>query len=77
MPTRRVGRQDAWPGQHSRPAAQSQWFATVLSDSTTLGQQRGQAGDYGMTAAWRQHRGPPVKHRYRPSDATAPRRTTE
>jgi hypothetical protein len=72
-----VGRQVAGPGQHSRPVARSQWFATVLSGSTTLGWQRGQAGSYGATATRRQHRGPPVRHRCRPSDATAPRRTTD
>jgi hypothetical protein len=69
MPTRRVGMQVAGPGQHSRPAARSQWFATVLSGSTTLGRQRGQSGSYGATAARRQCRGPPARHRYRPSDA--------
>jgi hypothetical protein len=74
---RRVGRQVAGTGQHNRLAAWSQRFATVLSDSTTLGRQRGQAGSYGATAARRQRRGPHVRHRYRPSDATAPRRTTD
>jgi hypothetical protein len=69
MPTRRVGMQVAGPGQHSRPAARSHWFATVLSGSTTLGRQRGQSGSYGATAARCQCRGPPTRHRYRPSDA--------
>jgi hypothetical protein len=79
MPTRRVGmgRQLAGLGQHNRPAARSQWFATVLSGSTTLGRQRGQAGSYGVTAVRSQRRGPPIRHRYRPSDTTAPRRTTD
>jgi hypothetical protein len=77
MPTRRVGRQVAGPDQHNRLIAQSQWFATVLSGSTTLSRHHDQAGSYSATAAWRQRRGPPVSHRYRPSDATAPRRTTD
>jgi hypothetical protein len=79
----RVGRQVAGPGQHSRPAVRSQWFATVPSGLTTLGRQRGQVGSYVATAARRQRRGPPVRHHYRrrhhyrPTDATAPRRTTD
>jgi hypothetical protein len=77
MPTRHVGRQVAGPGQHSRPAAHSQWFATLSSGSTTLGQQRGQAGSYSATVARRQHRGPPVRHHYMPSDVMAPRRTID
>jgi hypothetical protein len=44
---------------------------------TTLGRQRGQAGSYDVTAARRQHRGPPVRHHYKPSDATAPHYTTD
>jgi hypothetical protein len=68
MSTRRVGRQVAGPSQHSRPTARSQWFAAVLS---------GQAGSYSVTAARRQRHGPPVRHRYRPSDATTPHRTTD
>jgi hypothetical protein len=67
----------AGPGQHGRAIAQSQWFGTVLSGSTTLGRQRGQAGSYDATAARHQHGGPPVRHRYRPSDATVPHRTTD
>jgi hypothetical protein len=77
MPMRRVGRQVAGPGQYSRPAARSQWFATVLSGSTTLGQQHGQVGSYGATTARRQRHGTPVRHRHRPSDATAPCHTTD
>jgi hypothetical protein len=77
MSMRHVGRQVAGPGQHSKPAARSQWFATVLSGSTTLGWQRGQAGSYMATAARRQRHGPPVRHRYGPSDATTPHRTTD
>jgi hypothetical protein len=76
MPMRHVGRQVIGSGQHSRHAAQSQCFATVLSGSTTLGQQRGQAGSYGATAAQHQHRWPAVRHYYRPSDTTAPHHTT-
>jgi hypothetical protein len=70
MLARRVGRQVAGPGQHNIPTTQSQWFTTVLSGSTTLDRQYGQAGSYSATAARRQHRGPPVRHRYRPSDST-------
>jgi hypothetical protein len=70
MSTRRVVRQVAGPG-----AARSQWFATVLSGSTTLGW--GQASSYGATAARCQHSGTPVRHRYSPSDATTPRRTID
>jgi hypothetical protein len=51
MQTRRVDSQVAGSGQHSRPAARSQWFTTVLSGSTTLRRQRGQAGIYGAIAA--------------------------
>jgi hypothetical protein len=77
MMLRRVGRQAAGPCQHSRPAAQSQWFATVPSGSTTLSQQRGYAGSCSTTATRWHHYGPPVRHRYRPSNSTAPRRTTD
>jgi hypothetical protein len=47
----------------------SQWLVTVPSGSTTLG--------YRATATRRQHRGPPVSHRYGPSDATAQHRTND
>jgi hypothetical protein len=77
MLTRYVGRQVAGPGQHSRLVARSQWFAIVLSGSITLGQQRSQAGSYGVTTAQHQHRGPPIRHHYRSSDATVPRHTTD
>jgi hypothetical protein len=49
MPMRHVDRQVAGLGQHSRPIARSEWVATVLSGSTTLGWQRGQAGSYSVT----------------------------
>jgi hypothetical protein len=58
MLTRHLGRQVAGPGQHNRPATRSQWFATMLSGSTTLSRQRGQVGRYGATADQRQHSGP-------------------
>jgi hypothetical protein len=77
MPMRRVDRQVVGSGQHCRPAALSHLFATVLSGSTTLDRQRGQTGSYDATAARCQHRGPPVRHRYSPSDVTAPRRTID
>jgi hypothetical protein len=51
MLMRRVRSQVTGSGQHNRPAAQSQWFATVQSGSTTLSRQRGQAVSYGVTAA--------------------------
>jgi hypothetical protein len=49
----------------------------MLSGSTTLGRQRGQAGSYGVTVARCQRHGPLARHRYRPSDATTPRLTID
>jgi hypothetical protein len=59
-------------GQHSRLAARSQWFATVLSGSIIMGRQHSQVGSYSAIAIRRQRRGPHVRHRYRPSDTTTP-----
>jgi hypothetical protein len=50
-------------------ACRSQWFVTVPSGSTTLG--------YRATATRHQRRGPPVSHRYGPSDATVQHRTDD
>jgi hypothetical protein len=47
-------------------AGRLQWPVTVPSGSMTMGHR--------ATAARRQWRGPPVSHRYGPSDATAPHR---
>jgi hypothetical protein len=58
MPMRRVGSQVTGSGQHNRPAAQSQWFATVQSGSTTLSRQRDQAVSYDVIVARRQRSGP-------------------
>jgi hypothetical protein len=49
--------------QTRRVAGRSQWLVTVPSGSTTL--------VYRATATRRQRHGPPVSHRYGPSDATA------
>jgi hypothetical protein len=47
-----------------RPAARSQWLATMRSGSTTLGRQHSQTGSYNATAAQRQRYGPLIRHRY-------------
>jgi hypothetical protein len=55
--------------QMRRVVGRSQWPITVPSGSTTLG--------YRATVTQRQHRGPPVSHRYGPRDATAQHRTDD
>jgi hypothetical protein len=55
--------------QMRRVGGRSQWLVTVPSGSTTL--------DYRATATQRQRRGPPISHRYRPSDAVAQHRTDD
>jgi hypothetical protein len=52
--------------QTKRVVGRLQWPVTVPSGSTTLG--------HGAAVAWRQRRGPPVSHRYGPSDATTQHR---
>jgi hypothetical protein len=52
-----------------RVAGRSQCLVTVPSGLTTLG--------YRATATLRQHREPPVSHRYGPSDATTQHRTDD
>jgi hypothetical protein len=55
--------------QMRRVAGRSQWLVIVSSGSTTLG--------YRATPTRRQRRGPPVSHRYGPSDATTQHRADD
>jgi hypothetical protein len=67
-------------GCRAGPAQQTCSPLTVVFHSAewfnTLGRRHGQAGSYSAPATQCQRRGPPVRPRYRSSDATTPHRTT-